>query len=207
MDIQNLLCPLDITSATTCLQDDDNKQQHAYPETPVSQYHPNSWMSQSPPPPLSPPSSLSSVSSPPTSPSMVSTTTSPRLSKRQQHRNGGSQTRTPWTWEEDYLLQHGYSQGLSWAAISSTYLPHRSRGCCWGRFKTLQAKALEQREWTEAEDQLLMIAIKKHAHLFKQAWKAVSHELPNRSWRECEFRATKVTTTSPIRKRQPNLLS
>ncbi|KAG0168279.1 hypothetical protein DFQ28_005969, partial [Apophysomyces sp. BC1034] len=38
-----------------------------------------------------------------------------------------SQTRTPWTPEEDYLLQQGYIQGLSWAMISSTYLPHRSR--------------------------------------------------------------------------------
>ncbi|KAI8991923.1 hypothetical protein BDF20DRAFT_76360 [Mycotypha africana] len=50
------------------------------------------------------------------------------------------QTRTPWTPYEDHLLQQGYDQGLSWAMISSTYLPHRSRGCCWGRFKTLQNK-------------------------------------------------------------------
>ncbi|CEG73934.1 hypothetical protein RMATCC62417_09219 [Rhizopus microsporus] len=50
------------------------------------------------------------------------------------------QTRTPWTPEEDNLLQQGYEQGLSWAMISATYLPHRSRGCCWGRFKTLQSK-------------------------------------------------------------------
>jgi hypothetical protein len=50
------------------------------------------------------------------------------------------QTRTPWTPEEDDLLQKGYEQGLSWAMISCTYLPHRSRGCCWGRFKTLQSK-------------------------------------------------------------------
>ncbi|KAI8394327.1 uncharacterized protein BYT42DRAFT_610047 [Radiomyces spectabilis] len=52
------------------------------------------------------------------------------------------QTRTPWTPFEDDLLQQGYEQGLSWAMISSTYLPHRSRGCCWGRFKTLQNKNL-----------------------------------------------------------------
>ncbi|KAI8390140.1 hypothetical protein BD560DRAFT_380033 [Blakeslea trispora] len=50
------------------------------------------------------------------------------------------QTRTPWTPLEDHLLRQGYDQGLSWAMISSTYLPHRSRGCCWGRFKTLQNK-------------------------------------------------------------------
>lgn len=50
------------------------------------------------------------------------------------------QTRTPWTPDEDELLQKGYEQGLSWAMISATYLPHRSRGCCWGRFKTLQSK-------------------------------------------------------------------
>ncbi|ORX53253.1 hypothetical protein DM01DRAFT_1323039 [Hesseltinella vesiculosa] len=52
------------------------------------------------------------------------------------------QTRTPWTPAEDELLQKGFEQGLSWAMISSTYLPHRSRGCCWGRFKTLQSKNL-----------------------------------------------------------------
>ena len=50
------------------------------------------------------------------------------------------QTRTPWTPDEDDLLQKGYEQGLSWAMISCTFLPHRSRGCCWGRFKTLQSK-------------------------------------------------------------------
>ncbi|CEP13153.1 hypothetical protein [Parasitella parasitica] len=50
------------------------------------------------------------------------------------------QTRIPWTPEEDDLLQKGYEQGLSWAMISCTFLPHRSRGCCWGRFKTLQSK-------------------------------------------------------------------
>ncbi|KAI8142541.1 hypothetical protein BJV82DRAFT_669687 [Fennellomyces sp. T-0311] len=50
------------------------------------------------------------------------------------------QTRTPWTPVEDVLLERGYKEGLSWAMISSTYLPHRSRGCCWGRFKTLQSK-------------------------------------------------------------------
>ncbi|KAI8879686.1 hypothetical protein K501DRAFT_287246 [Backusella circina FSU 941] len=48
--------------------------------------------------------------------------------------------RVAWTPNEDTLLQQGYAQGLSWGMISSTYLPHRSRGCCWGRFKMLQSK-------------------------------------------------------------------
>ncbi|KAI9360976.1 hypothetical protein BD770DRAFT_470987 [Pilaira anomala] len=63
---------------------------------------------------------------------------------RRHHRSNSStshiQTRTPWSPEEDGLLRKGYEQGLSWAMISCTYLPHRSRGCCWGRFKTLQSK-------------------------------------------------------------------
>ncbi|KAI7903955.1 uncharacterized protein BX663DRAFT_350444 [Cokeromyces recurvatus] len=59
-------------------------------------------------------------------------------SNNTQHNN--VQTRIPWTPFEDHLLQQGYDQGLSWAMISSTYLPHRSRGCCWGRYKTLQNK-------------------------------------------------------------------
>ncbi|CAO3644283.1 unnamed protein product [Cunninghamella blakesleeana] len=50
--------------------------------------------------------------------------------------------RIPWTPDEDKLLKQGYEQGLSWAMIASTYLPHRSRGCCWGRFKTLKNKKL-----------------------------------------------------------------
>ncbi|KAI8332459.1 hypothetical protein BC941DRAFT_334999, partial [Chlamydoabsidia padenii] len=53
-----------------------------------------------------------------------------------------TQTRNPWTPIEDDLLQKGYEQGLSWAMISANFLPHRSRGCCWGRFKTLQSKNL-----------------------------------------------------------------
>lgn len=64
------------------------------------------------------------------------------ITSRRSRSNSASyiQTRTPWTPEEDGLLQKGYEQGLSWAMISCTYLPHRSRGCCWGRFKTLQSK-------------------------------------------------------------------
>ncbi|KAI7898447.1 uncharacterized protein BX663DRAFT_418206, partial [Cokeromyces recurvatus] len=101
------------------------------------------------------------------------------------------QQRTPWSFHEDQLLQHGYEQGLSWAMISTHYLPHRSRGCCWGRFKTLQAKSLEQRDWTCVQDQLLFMAIKKHSRLFKQAWKAVEQEL-NVDWKECEMRSIKI---------------
>ena len=56
------------------------------------------------------------------------------------------QTRTPWTPFEDTLLKRGYNEGLSWAMISSTYLPHRSRGCCWGRYKTLQMKLQRQQQ-------------------------------------------------------------
>jgi hypothetical protein len=51
-----------------------------------------------------------------------------------------NQLRVAWTPSEDDLLQQGYAQGLSWGMIASTYLPHRSRGCCWGRFKMLQSK-------------------------------------------------------------------
>jgi hypothetical protein len=54
--------------------------------------------------------------------------------------DSGGQKRMPWLPEEDALLKHGFEQGLSWAMIASTYLPHRSRGCCWGRFKTLKNK-------------------------------------------------------------------
>ncbi|KAG0168667.1 hypothetical protein DFQ30_004444 [Apophysomyces sp. BC1015] len=119
-----------------------------------------------------------------------------------RHARNSSQTRTPWTPAEDYLLQQGYSQGLSWAMISSTYLPHRSRGCCWGRFKTLQTKAMERREWSDNEDHQLMIAMKKHARLFKQAWKSVARDVNDRSWRECELRSVKIS--GMIRKRQLN---
>ncbi|KAI8079692.1 uncharacterized protein B0P05DRAFT_571596 [Gilbertella persicaria] len=65
-----------------------------------------------------------------------------KQSTRRNRSNSTSmiQTRVPWTPEEDDLLQKGYEQGLSWAMISFNFLPHRSRGCCWGRFKTLQNK-------------------------------------------------------------------
>ncbi|KAI8069169.1 hypothetical protein BC940DRAFT_298057 [Gongronella butleri] len=71
------------------------------------------------------------------------------------------QTRTPWTPIEDELLQKGYEQGLSWAMISSTYLPHRSRGCCWGRFKTLQSK------------NLIDLKVQQQSRLARRAWKTM----------------------------------
>ncbi|KAJ8659743.1 hypothetical protein O0I10_004336 [Lichtheimia ornata] len=70
------------------------------------------------------------------------------------------QTRMAWTPTEDDLLQQGYDEGLSWAMISATYLPHRSRGCCWGRFKTLQSKNLVDPK-------------RQNARLFRRPWKAI----------------------------------
>ncbi|KAI9259417.1 hypothetical protein BDA99DRAFT_572825 [Phascolomyces articulosus] len=74
--------------------------------------------------------------------------------------NAPVQTRMAWTPTEDDLLQQGYDEGLSWAMISATYLPHRSRGCCWGRFKTLQSKNLVDPK-------------RQDARLFRRPWKAV----------------------------------
>ncbi|KAG2222754.1 hypothetical protein INT45_013118 [Circinella minor] len=74
--------------------------------------------------------------------------------------NAPVQTRMAWTPTEDDLLQQGYDEGLSWAMISATYLPHRSRGCCWGRFKTLQSKNLVDPK-------------RQNARLFRRPWKAV----------------------------------
>jgi hypothetical protein len=81
--------------------------------------------------------------------------------------NNAVQTRTPWTPFEDQLLQQGYDQGLSWAMISSTYLPHRSRGCCWGRFKTLQNKNMVD---------------PNHSHMrhFRRPWKAIDFSSNNK---------------------------
>ncbi|KAI8098272.1 uncharacterized protein B0P05DRAFT_521161 [Gilbertella persicaria] len=83
------------------------------------------------------------------------------------HNNSNVQTRTPWTPIEDHLLQQGYDQGLSWAMISSTYLPHRSRGCCWGRFKTLQNKNMID---------------PNHSHMrhFRRPWKAIDFTNTNK---------------------------
>ncbi|KAL0088368.1 Homeodomain-like DNA binding domain-containing transcription factor [Phycomyces blakesleeanus] len=80
-----------------------------------------------------------------------------------KERRSSVQTRTPWSPVEDELLQKGYEKGYSWAMISSAYLPRRSRGCCWGRFKTLQSKNL--------------INVKQHQHqhnrLGRRLWKSM----------------------------------
>lgn len=168
MDIQSLLCNTATKPATF---DQLHQRQSSW-----------SSYSSSPDSPMSLSSNSSLFYSVPSSPEIDST--SPVRANRTTN-----QTRTPWSAEEDQLLQQGYSQGLSWAMISTVYLPHRSRGCCWGRFKTLQSKNLEQREWTDAEDRLLMLAIKKNSRLFKQAWKSVAQDLGNRNWKECEHRS------------------
>ncbi|CDH57931.1 hypothetical protein RO3G_00935 [Lichtheimia corymbifera JMRC:FSU:9682] len=227
MDLKNLLCPLtashpsDATSIVTnhatneCVKTPPPMDNH--PQNIRQQWSTMSTASseESSSPDMSicynASPSLTPASSPPSSPySLPSLMIHPPEQQQQQQpiatppRNrSGPQTRTPWTQEEDYLLQRGYSQGLSWAMISSTYLPHRSRGCCWGRFKTLQTKTMEHREWSSTEDQMLAMAMKKHSKLFKQAWKAVAQELPNRSWRECDSRFHKVAAGNMVRKRQP----
>ncbi|CEP15223.1 hypothetical protein [Parasitella parasitica] len=220
MDIKSLLCsqqPIDTTNL------------YSHEQKSAIQFHQRqpSWSSSScPSSPGSPTSSSSSSyysfpSSPeidtPTSPitasasaatsatvpaTSVADNAGPIVQRTNNNRhNMHSQTRTPWSTEEDQLLQQGYSQGLSWAMISTVYLPHRSRGCCWGRFKTLQAKSLEQREWSDSEDRLLMLAIKKNSRLFKQAWKAVAQDMGNRNWKECEMRSTKVGSSSIIKRK------
>jgi hypothetical protein len=138
---------------------------------------------------------LKSLVVPPNIPEPTSDISSPetfsppsRLNARQH-----IQTRVPWRPEEDHLLRQGYEQGLSWTLISARYLPHRSRGCCWGRFKTLQSMEVHRREWNETEDVLLRLAVKKHAKLFKQVWRAVAADVgDDRSWRDCRQRAQKI---------------
>ncbi|KAI9029023.1 hypothetical protein CLU79DRAFT_737201 [Phycomyces nitens] len=80
-----------------------------------------------------------------------------------KERRSSVQTRTPWSPVEDELLQKGYEKGYSWAMISSAYLPRRSRGCCWGRFKTLQSK------------NLINVKQQKHQHnrLGRRLWKSM----------------------------------
>ncbi|KAI9333072.1 hypothetical protein BD770DRAFT_452250 [Pilaira anomala] len=145
-------------------------EKQAYEYCPTS---PSSW------------SSASSISSESTA------TFSPILSPTRPTKQ--HQTRTPWTSSEDFLLEKGYLQGLSWAMISSKYLPHRSRGCCWGRFKTLQTKSIERKNWSESEDRVLIGAIRKHTRLFKQAWRSVALDLNDRDWRECEIRSARIS--------------
>ncbi|KAI7867971.1 hypothetical protein BDF14DRAFT_620207 [Spinellus fusiger] len=88
-------------------------------------------------------------------------TSQPRVSRKE--RCESSQTRTPWSSLEDELLQKGYKQGFSWAMISSIYLPHRSRGCCWGRFKTLQSKNIIEVKYQQH----------KHHRFGRHLWKSV----------------------------------
>lgn len=180
MDIKNLLCTYENSDKLVF-----DKAVEVHYKSSSSCYSPLSSIMSSP---------ASSVASSP-SPILVSPPNSPSFN---HHKKLNS--RTPWSSEEDFLLQKGYEQGLSWAMISSTYLPHRSRGCCWGRFKTLQTKALEQREWSNPEDRLLLLAIKKHSKLFKHAWKSVAQDLGQRSSKECELRFCKIGNM--IRKHQ-----
>ncbi|CAO3615926.1 unnamed protein product [Cunninghamella echinulata] len=192
MDIKNLLCTYETTTTTTdTLVFDHHKYTNEYDNHFKSYYSPLSSIVSSP---------VSSIASSP-SPILDSPPHSPSPSSFQNNNHTKKlNSRTPWSSEEDFLLQKGYEQGLSWAMISSTYLPHRSRGCCWGRFKTLQTKALEQREWSDPEDRLLLLAIKKHTKLFKHAWKSVAQDLGHRSSKECEIRFCKIGNM--IRKRQ-----
>lgn len=178
MDIQSLLCNTQQSMNASTTKSPTYEQIHQ---------RQSSWSSysSSPDSPMSLSSNSSLFYSIPSSPEIDS----PLPSSPVRSTRTTNQTRTPWSNDEDLLLQQGYSQGLSWAMISTVYLPHRSRGCCWGRFKTLQSKSLDQREWTDAEDRLLMLAIKKNSRLFKQAWKAVAQDMGNRNWKECEHRS------------------
>ncbi|KAG2235246.1 hypothetical protein BDF21DRAFT_427544 [Thamnidium elegans] len=172
MDIKNLLC-----NTNEYMVEQYEKQAFEYYPT-----SPSSWSSAS---------SISSESTGSFSPILSPVRTT------KQH-----QTRTPWTSSEDYLLEKGYLQGLSWAMISSKYLPHRSRGCCWGRFKTLQTKSTEKKNWSESEDRVLIGAIQKHTRLFKQAWRSVALDLNERDWRECEIRSARISGLLANQKRQ-----
>ncbi|KAI8066898.1 hypothetical protein BC940DRAFT_301815 [Gongronella butleri] len=155
MSIDHLLCKSQDKPSTSYIAS------HGMP-SPVSCYSGDDSMPSSPIPsrssssstPLSP-SQLSSVSPKTLHGSMPATGMTPPASfyyaspmpvvliARSRHapaRRAMTPTRMAWSLYEDELLTRGYALGLSWAMISSTYLPHRSRGCCWGRFKTLQQK-------------------------------------------------------------------
>ncbi|KAI8048597.1 uncharacterized protein B0P05DRAFT_564350 [Gilbertella persicaria] len=182
MDLQHLLC-----NATTS---------ESYPYKPELQYEKQEFEYYPSPDQLwSSASSISSVSeSSSATVASLSPISSPSMVSRINHStNKHHQTRTPWTSSEDFLLEKGYLQGLSWAMISAKYLPHRSRGCCWGRFKTLQTKSTDKKNWSEYEDRILLESIKKHERLFKQAWRAVSLDLKERDWKECELRSTRIS--------------
>lgn len=217
MDIKSLLCSQQSIETNNLYSHEQKSTIHVHQRQPSWS---SSSCSSSPGSPASSSSSSSYYSIPsspeidiPSSPITASSTAAatvatsvvdnagPIVQRSNNNRHMHSQTRTPWSSEEDRLLQQGYSQGLSWAMISTVYVPHRSRGCCWGRFKTLQAKSLEQKEWSDSEDRLLMLAIKKNSRLFKQAWKAVAQDMGNRNWKECEMRSTKVGNNSIIKKK------
>ncbi|KAI9486939.1 MAG: hypothetical protein EXX96DRAFT_60242 [Benjaminiella poitrasii] len=118
MDIKYLLCD-------TTYYSEQPYEKQVFDYCPCS---PSSW------------SSKSSLSSELSDNTLFITNSLDHSKKKKQQR------RTPWTSTEDCLLEKGYLQGLSWAMISAKYLPHRSRGCCWGRFKTLRAKLVEQHQ-------------------------------------------------------------
>lgn len=169
MDIQNLLNSIQL--------EDEQYEKQVFEYCPSS---PSAWSSIS---------SKTFLSEPiKTSRNRIDSSNSMYNNRKSKH-----QTRTPWTASEDYLLEKGYLQGLSWAMISAKYLPHRSRGCCWGRFKTLQTKSTERKMWTESEDRILLGAIRKHTKLFKHAWKTVAMDLNDRDWRECEIRSARIS--------------
>ena len=154
MDIKNLLCTSNTTTVTPLSHPTVMDCMPLYSsKSPVETYQhsPVCWSSSSSAASTDSPSDLSFYS---TLPSPLATTppTSPTAAPSRRPTARVSQTRTPWTPKEDYLLRQGYAEGLSWAMISFHDLPHRSRGCCWGRFKMLQTKTVEQREWSEAEE-------------------------------------------------------
>lgn len=208
MNIQSLLCHNDISKDTSFHFENELYDKQLYEYCPSS---PSAWSSVSSRTFMSEPTVISathpshsreredsselssiingdfSVHTTSSSPTVIDNH-SVKCSSRKQ------QTRTPWTASEDYLLEKGYMQGLSWAMISAKYLPHRSRGCCWGRFKTLQTKSTERKNWTESEDRVLLGAIKKHTKLFKQAWKSVAMDLNDRDWKECEIRSARIAS-------------
>ncbi|KAI9017917.1 hypothetical protein CLU79DRAFT_762247 [Phycomyces nitens] len=115
-----------------------------------------------------------------------------------------SHTRNPWTPEEDELLKQGYLEGLSWAMISATYLPRRSRGCCWGRFKILQSKTAYSRRQSKQEKYLPALAVQKRTQLFKHAWRLVAQDMLGRFWDEREFESFHLANITP--KQRANFL-
>lgn len=215
MDIQSLLCQTDISKDSSFHLENELYDKQLFDYCPSS---PSAWSSVSSRTFMSEPTVISAIHSPTSreredssefasilnsnlsvhTSSSVNSSPTVSASNSDNHSIKSSsrkqQTRTPWTVSEDYLLEKGYMQGLSWAMISAKYLPHRSRGCCWGRFKTLQTKSTERKNWTESEDRVLLGAIKKNTKLFKQAWRSVAMDLNDRDWRECEIRSARISS-------------